>query len=120
MKTVLAIILMIGISPFALAAKNYTFIPTQETDLDCQRLKLVGSFRLVPYSRSGGGWVMVFDSGARQILNKKSTGYYLSEISCSFGCSGYSKVWLNLNSKSFYYWNSIERKHPDYCRGTIR
>jgi hypothetical protein len=120
MKTVLAIVLALGLSPLAQAAKSYTFVPTEETGPDCQRLKLVGAFHLEPYSRSGNGWVMAFDSGARQILNKKSAGYYLSEISCAFGCRGYSKVWLNLNSKKFYYWNSIERRHPDFCQGSVR
>jgi hypothetical protein len=116
----LVIILALGLSPFAQAAKKYTFVPSEETSQDCQRLKLGGAFHLEPYSRSSSAWLMVFDNGRTQILNKKSAGYYISEVSCAFGCSGYSKVWLNLNSKKFYYWNSIERRHPDFCQGSVR
>jgi hypothetical protein len=114
MKTLVSV--LIFISGAAAQAKTYALFPNTKTEALCRQLGLVGEFKVKQYS--GNSWLITFASGTEKIVKKKANGVFYSMVSCAAGCMGYSEVRLNLNSKEFYYWNSIDRD-PEVCQGQI-
>lgn len=96
-------------------AAHYALVPSEETAARCQKLGYVGEFKIKPFSNS---WKLVFASGADRVVRKTANGAFSSYVSCAMGCSGYMELRLNLSTKIFSYWNSIERR-PEVCRGNV-
>jgi hypothetical protein len=96
----------------------YSFVPDRQTEATCRKLKLVGAFQL--RQQSSTDWEMVFKTGAKEYLERKSNSYFEYAFGCVVGCTGYAKTWLNLKTKQFYSWNSIDRNPAEICQGSVR
>jgi hypothetical protein len=114
MRVIFAVLIFFSVG--AVHAATYLLVPTMKTEALCRKLGLAGEFEVKKYS--GNSWVITFASGTEKIVKKKANGVYYSMVSCATGRMGYAEVRLNLNSKEFYYWNSIDR-NPEICQGEI-
>jgi hypothetical protein len=114
LSMILGIFLTVAAAP---AFATYSFVPDHQTEATCRKLKLVGAFQLK--HQSSNDWEMVFKTGATEYMVRKSNSYFEYTFGCAYGCTGYSKVWLNLKTKQFYDWNSINRNPPELCQGSV-